>query len=69
MSSHVKLTVENSYNTIISILIDREMQAGNHGVRFNATDLAEGVYYYTLEVRGLSGSHYYKLTRTLLLVK
>ena len=67
--SHVKLTVENSYGTIISTLVDREMDAGVYSVMFDAADLAEGVYYYTIEVRGLISSSYYKKTRTMLLVK
>lgn len=68
-NSYVKLTVENSYNTIISVLVDREMDAGAHEVAFDASNLVEGVYYYTIRVESTGGDLYYEKTRTLLLVK
>ncbi len=68
-NAYVKLTVENSYDTLISTLINKEMTAGQHSVVFNTANLAEGVYYYTLEIKGLSSSNYYRVTRNLVLVK
>ena len=67
-SGHVKLTVENSYDTLILTLVDTEMQEGVYSVSFDASDLAEGIYFYTLEIRGESGS-YSKLTKHMLLIK
>ena len=65
---HVKLTVENSYNTVIATLIDDNQSAGSHSVIFDASNLAEGIYFYTIVFNGESGS-YYKVQRHLILLK
>ena len=67
--SHVKLTIENSYNTIIKTLVNTEQLPGFYSVSFDATNLAEGVYFYTIEAKGIGNDFYYKTTRTMLLVK
>ncbi len=66
--SKVKLSIENSYNTIIAVLVDGEKPAGAFEVSFDASNLAEGIYFYTLELKGQSGS-YSKTTRNMLLIK
>ena len=67
-SGHVKLTVENSYNTLIATLVDENQSAGAHEINFDASNLAEGIYFYTIVFNGESGS-YYKAQRHLLLLK
>jgi hypothetical protein len=67
--SHVKLTIENSYNTLIATLVDEELFAGNYEVVFDANNLAEGVYFYTLELNGIDGDFYSKVTKAMVLVK
>ena len=67
-SSHVLLTVENSYDTHIATLVDEELQAGAYQESFDVSNLAEGIYFYTLELKGVSGS-YSKSTNNLLLIK
>ena len=67
-TGHVKLEVENSYNTLIATLVDEEKSPGVYEVSFDASNLAEGIYFYTLELRGESGS-YSKSTKHLLLIK
>lgn len=67
--SHVKIIVENSYGTLIEKLIDREVDAGQHLVQFSAENLAEGLYYYILEIRGLDDDSYNKTVKKMLLVK
>lgn len=67
--SHVKLTIENSYNTVISVLVDQELQSGSYQADFQMDDLAEGVYYYVLEVRGIEDNSYSSTTRHFLLMK
>jgi hypothetical protein len=66
--SFVKLVLINSYDTEIATLVDEQQPAGNHEVSFGINDLAEGIYFYTLELRGESGS-YSKSTKHLLLIK
>lgn len=67
-TSHVKIVLLNSYDTEIAILVDTIEPAGNHQVSFRINDLAEGIYFYTLELRGESGS-YSKSTKHLLIIK
>ena len=67
-SGHVTLTVENSYNTIIATLIDGNQSAGSHSVNFDASNLAEGIYFYSIVFNGESGS-YYKAQKYLILSK
>lgn len=67
--SHVKITIENSYNTIITILLDQDRDAGLYEITFSTANLLEGIYFYTLEVKGLNSSYYSKQTHTLILVK
>ncbi len=67
--SHVKLTVENSYNTVITILVNKNQNAGRYNVSFSTNDLAEGVYFYTLELKGINNNFYLKNTKYILLEK
>lgn len=67
--AHVKLEVENSYNTIIKTLVDEEQNAGIYSVQFSASNLAEGVYFYTIEAKGTNSDYYHKETKNMLLVK
>ena len=67
--AYVKLMVENSYNTIIATLVDEQMVAGTYSVNFDSENLAEGVYFYITEVRGIDDGSYYKITRQMLLIK
>jgi hypothetical protein len=67
-TSYVKLVVVNSYDTEIATLVDEEQPAGTYQVSFDASNLAEGIYFYTLELTGESGT-YSKLTKHMLLIK
>ena len=46
----VTLRVYNLLGQIVAILVNKEMQAGNHEVSFDARNLVSGPYYYQLEV-------------------
>ncbi len=45
----VRLIVFNSLGQEISTLVNEEKETGNHEVRFNASDLSSGVYFYRLQ--------------------
>lgn len=53
---NVKLSVYSLLGEEVKILVDDYKSAGNHSVIFNASDLASGVYIYTLQVNGYSQS-------------
>lgn len=67
--SHVKVTVENSYNTVMAILMDQDVSAGLYQVNFAMDNLAEGIYFYIIEVNGLEDNSYSKTVKTMFLVK
>jgi hypothetical protein len=67
--SSVKLTIENSYNTLIATLVDQEQFAGVYEVEFDVSNLAEGIYFYTLELKGIESDFYSKVTKPIILVK
>ena len=47
-SGKTKIVVSDVLGRIVETLVDREMSAGEHQVRFNADGYSAGVYYYTL---------------------
>lgn len=67
--AHVRLTVENSYNTVVATLVDEDKQAGYYSVAFSMEGLTEGFYFYTLEVRGTRSNSTSTVTRHFLVLK
>lgn len=67
--SLVKIEIENNYNTVIETPVNGYQSAGVHSVVINASKWVEGVYYYTLECKGVNSDFYYKSTKTMLLIK
>jgi hypothetical protein len=67
--SHVILTVENNYNTVIATPVNKDLTAGTYEVNLDSFHLLAGVYFYTIEARGTNSNYYYKSTKKLLLVK
>lgn len=58
---HVQLTVSDVSGAVVAVLADKEFDKGSHSVRFDANDLAVGVYFYTLRTND------YTFTRRLVL--
>ena len=48
-NSNVKITVYDIVGRVVTKLVDRNYEAGNHKVLFNAAKLASGVYFYKIE--------------------
>jgi hypothetical protein len=53
----VSLTVYTIDGREVSTLVNGEQPAGNYTVAFNGSDLASGVYLYTLKVNGFNATH------------
>lgn len=53
-NASVKLTVFDANGSIVSVLNNGQMAKGKHNVVFNASELSTGVYFYSLNVDGLS---------------
>jgi len=69
VDSYVKLTLENSYNTIVKTLVDDQLPAGTYQVEIDSYTLSEGVYFYTLVARALNNSSYFETTKRIILIK
>ena len=52
-SGNVRLTVYNILGRQVAQLVDRRQAAGNHEIRFNASQLSSGVYFYRLRVNSI----------------
>ncbi len=47
-AGNVKLIVTNTLGQQVAVLVDNAQSAGNHSARFNAANLASGIYLYSL---------------------
>ena len=61
-NKHVSLRIYNIQGTLVTTLVDKEMEAGYHSAYWNASGFASGVYFY----RFMSGS-FVSVKRLLLL--
>ena len=59
----VSLVVYNVLGSQVTNLISQNMIAGNHNVKFNASNLPSGIYFYTLKSNKVS------ITRKMMLIK
>lgn len=48
-SSHVKIEVYNIQGELIKTLLNKYLTAGSHVIRFNASNLASGIYFYKIK--------------------
>jgi hypothetical protein len=69
VESSVKLTLENSYNTVVRMLVDEIQNSGFYSVTFNNSDFPEGIYFYTLVARGVHDNSYFEGTKHTILIK
>jgi hypothetical protein len=63
--AQVKLVITDMQGNVVRNVLDSRLAAGTHAVRFAASDLASGTYYYTLT----ASNGQTKLTRQMVLVK
>jgi hypothetical protein len=68
-NSNVKLIVYNSLGQTVKVLVNSPQSAGSHEINFNASNLASGVYFYTLYTGSASGDQSFHSTRKMLLIK
>ena len=50
-----------------SLINDAEMNAGEHNIKFDASNMPTGIYIYTLEARGTDGSNFSSSRKMILL--
>ncbi len=66
--ARVTLSIYNVLGEKVASLLNRdEMNAGEHSVRFDASEMPTGIYFYTLEARGTDGSSFISSKKMMLL--
>ncbi|MEN3038801.1 MAG: T9SS type A sorting domain-containing protein, partial [Candidatus Kryptonium sp.] len=66
--SYVRISVYDVAGRLVKNLVDGEVKAGRHVVRFEADDLASGVYFYRIVASNLKGDRFIK-TRKMVILK
>ncbi len=67
VSANVELKIYNILGQQVAVLMNKEMKPGIHSVQFNASNLASGVYFYRLQVKGADGSQFNSVKKLMLL--
>lgn len=52
-ATQVRIDIFNSVGQKVETLLNKEMQAGNHKVEWNASEMASGTYYYRIQANGI----------------
>ncbi|MCU7496679.1 MAG: hypothetical protein HF314_15075 [Ignavibacteria bacterium] len=66
---HVRITIENSYKTTVALLVDDIQLPGAYSIQTNDMKLPEGLYFWTMETRGIESGNYSKKTLYTVVVK
>ncbi len=66
-ASQVKLSVYNLLGETVDVLVSTDMSAGYHSVNWNASNLASGIYFYTIEAHSASGKDFNVVKKMMLL--
>jgi hypothetical protein len=64
----VTLKVYDVLGQEVATLLNKVIDAGKYEITFNASNLNSGVYFYTIEARGVDGTHFIS-TRKMILTK
>jgi hypothetical protein len=49
----VRIVLENSYGTVVDVIIDRVLQAGRYEIGYAKVDgLISGIYYFSIYING-----------------
>ena len=67
--SDIEISVFNILGEKVRELVNEQMTAGNHSVNFNASNLASGIYIYTIEAKTLSGEGNFITAKKMILIK
>ncbi|MBK7629160.1 MAG: T9SS type A sorting domain-containing protein [Ignavibacteriales bacterium] len=67
--SSVKLLIYNSIGEKVSELVNKTQSAGDYELKFDASRLSSGVYFYSLEANSSSGKNDFKSIKKMILIK
>lgn len=66
VAGKVKITVINAIGQEVATLVNSQMEAGNYDVKWNASNIASGIYFYNITVEGTKN---FVSTKKMVLVK
>ncbi len=65
--SQVKIDVYNAIGQRVTTLVNGTKASGNYEIRWNASDLSSGVYFYTIKAAGINGKNFFSVKKMILL--
>jgi hypothetical protein len=67
--SEVKINIHNVLGQKITELVNVNQEAGNYEINWDASSLASGIYFYTIDAKSVSNQEKYTSVRKMLLIK
>jgi len=67
--SNVRIAVYNILGEMIDVFVDETKQVGFHDYNWNASNLASGIYIYTIEAKSVTGDKSYSAVKKMILMK
>ncbi len=58
VESNVTINLYNALGQLVSTLVEGNYTVGNHVVNVNASSLSSGIYFYTIEAKGVNGKNF-----------
>jgi hypothetical protein len=68
-ASQVKITVYNTLGEVIDVLVNRDQAAGYYEVNWNASRLASGVYFYSIQAKSDEAGKDFAVVKKMMLLK
>jgi len=69
MESNVRIVIYNLLGEVVNEISNVNYQAGYHTVNFNASALASGIYFYSIDAAAVDGSKNFREVRKMMLLK
>ena len=54
LNTHVRITIYDAVGREVQVLVNQMIQAGNHAVQFDASNLSSGLYFYRMDANGIT---------------
>ncbi len=58
VESNITISLYNSLGQLVSTIAEGNYTVGNHEVNINASSLSSGIYFYTIEAKGVNGKNF-----------
>jgi len=67
--SNVRISVYNILGELVNVVVDELKEVGFHNYVWNASNLASGIYIYTIDAKAVDGSKNYSSVKKMILMK